>query len=78
MRWRSDFHIYAGGEWFIRLPLWIPFAICAGAVGAMFIAPRLRRRVGACPHCGYSLAGLPDPEQARCPECGKQRRQRAD
>jgi hypothetical protein len=34
-----------------------------------------RRLIDLCPHCGYSLTGLPD--EGRCPECGRAYDQRA-
>ncbi len=43
---------------------WIP------RVGPYLTRTRAQRRLarGCCPHCNYSIAGLPEPV---CPECGK-------
>lgn len=51
----------------IRIPLWIPPAMSAALCAGAFWRVRRARGVGACPECGYSLAGLTG---ARCPECG--------
>lgn len=47
-----------------------PYTVVVGAV-ALFIASLPRRfPPGACPRCGYDLAGLSHPV-ANCPECGR-------
>lgn len=57
--------------------LWLVGAAIAAVAAAGALRPRLRvvyrlpRRShahGACPSCGYDLAGLPS---LRCPECGR-------
>jgi hypothetical protein len=54
------------------VPFWF-LAGCALLTGFVGYARgplrvKRRRRRGQCVHCGYSLAGLPEP---RCPECGQ-------
>jgi hypothetical protein len=70
MRWAPAFSA-AGSGWRIRLPLWIPFTLCAAGAAALFMVPRLRRPRGHCPNCRYPLAGLsPTADGAiTCPEC---------
>ncbi|MBM4109223.1 MAG: hypothetical protein FJ255_10515 [Phycisphaerae bacterium] len=63
-RWRLGFAAGIRGAETV-VPLWIPVA----AASAWCVAPTpRRRRPGACPACGYSLAGL--RAGAPCPECG--------
>lgn len=56
----------------IQVPLWIPLLLTLVPYLILARADRIaakRERVGTCPKCGYSRAGLaPD---AACPECGK-------
>ena len=61
-----------GGDCF-SVPLWLPASISllATAIAWPLIPLLVRRaREGACPACGYDLAGL--APGAVCPECGKQ------
>jgi len=56
----------------IYLPYWLPILLFASISGGLFWRDRRaerRARVGMCPSCGYSRAGL--PLDAKCPECGK-------
>ena len=58
--------------WYARVSLWLPCLLTALPAG--FLWHRHRRalraaRIGLCPHCRYSRAGLAD--DAACPECGK-------
>lgn len=54
----------------LRLPIWLPFtAALLVAVLAQRADALARHRAGACPSCGYSLAGL--TAGSKCPECGK-------
>lgn len=54
----------ASREPYLFVPLWLVMLAC------FYIAWRAipRRRKGACPSCGYPLAGL--PPSSPCPECG--------
>ena len=52
-------------------PLWMPATTCAAAGGtawALDVLARRRAKLGVCPKCSYSRAGL--PPSAPCPECG--------
>jgi hypothetical protein len=67
--WRSDSSYYA-----IRIPLWIPFLLCAIPTALLWRRDHIltvggkRARAGRCPKCGYDRGGLtPDTP---CPECG--------
>lgn len=54
------------------IPLWIPFVLTLAPYLLLARVDRLdakRARVGTCPRCGYSRAGL--ASAAVCPECGK-------
>ena len=56
----------------VMLPYWIVVAACLACTTSLFWSDRRaarRARVGMCPSCGYSRAGL--ALDAVCPECGK-------
>lgn len=56
----------------VSLPYWLPILLFASISGGLFWRDRRaarRARVGMCPSCGYSRAGL--ALDAVCPECGK-------
>lgn len=55
-----------GGDW-LRLPLWLPFAVAAAPTLILFYRDRRRPPPGHCKKCGYDLAGN---VSGRCPECG--------
>jgi hypothetical protein len=55
------------------VPLWIPLVITAVPTAAVYVRTARRRRResdGACPTCGYDLAGVPISSSTLCPECG--------
>lgn len=51
----------------VRLPLWMPFALVAAPTAWICCRARLRARAGRCA-CGYDVTGL--APGAECPECG--------
>ncbi len=56
-----------GTEFFIWIPLWLPFVICALPSCLLWWLDRRRTRAGFCVECGYDLTGN---VSGRCPECG--------
>gem|GEM_PF-1527836 len=54
----------------LRIPYWIPMALCLTTFALLFRIERREKRLARAGHCvcGYSLAGLADG--AVCPECG--------
>lgn len=67
VRWSGYLHnslALLGLILFLYSLAWIP------RVGPYLTRTRAQRRLarGCCPHCNYSIAGLPEPV---CPECGK-------
>ena len=70
--WRWNWRAATTEGWMTAFPLWCPLLVCAMPVIAAWrldILARRRERVGACPTCHYSLAGL--APNSPCPECGK-------
>lgn len=63
--WYDDFG-------YARLPLWMPFALCAGIAFWSWRDIRKRARTDRCFTCGYPLASPDhdDPAPQRCSECG--------
>lgn len=47
-----------------------PYTVVVGVVGVFIASLPRRYPPGACPRCGYDLAGLGHPV-ANCPECGR-------
>lgn len=70
--WRP-FHAVVGGAHLVVIPLWQPMLLAA--VAAAHAWGVLRGARDADPHrcrgCGYSLIGLPEGAEQRCPECGR-------
>lgn len=69
-----DWHSYPN-SWFVRLPFWIPGALCFIPASWLWIWRFRFKRPGVCSHCGYRLEGLPAKGSAsaatiQCPECG--------
>ena len=55
-------------DYFIIIPLWIPFLMCAAPTALLFYLDRRRVLPGHCPTCGYNLTGN---TSGKCPECGE-------
>lgn len=66
---------YVQTERILVVPIWTVVLFTGGAA-VLLRVKQMRRapRLGACPRCGYDLAGLPLPESEAnsptCPECG--------
>jgi hypothetical protein len=71
LRLAPDYHYYAPGDWFVRLPLWLPItALALPTVFAWTGHTRRGRRAAreGCAKCSYARAGL--APGSPCPECG--------
>jgi hypothetical protein len=58
-------------DWMLEAPIWalvVPPLLISATAWRLDTLARRRARVGLCPKCGYSLAGL--PPTSLCPECG--------
>ena len=67
--WRVIYAKSPGLVTFVQVPLIYPCMILVGwSLWLVRGRRKLRRRVGCCYECGYSLAGL---ESEVCPECGE-------
>lgn len=71
--WWRPIHTRSAGRHSIVFPLWQPLLLTTAV--AMYGWGRLRgcRTADAqqCRGCGYSLVGLPETDEQRCPECGR-------
>jgi hypothetical protein len=70
--WVPSVRGLSGSAQTLRIPYWLPILLFASISGGLFWRDRRaarRARVGMCPSCGYSRAGL--ALEAVCPECGK-------
>jgi hypothetical protein len=69
--WRpyAGYDSFARGEteFFVWIPLWLPFVICVLPSCLLWWLDRRRTRAGFCVECGYDLTGN---VSGRCPECG--------
>lgn len=70
LRFAPDWHIYSAGDWFFKVPLWVPLGASVLATVVLFAMTRRRCRPGACGNCGYDLTGL--AAGTKCPECGEE------
>ena len=61
------FHTNSRG-WYISLPLWMPFLLCAIPTVLLWWLDRRRIPSGYCQTCGYDLTGN---VSGICPECGE-------
>ena len=55
------------GNYFVCVPLWIPFVLIGLPTAWLWRRDRRRPRPGCCAACGYDLTGN---VSGRCPECG--------
>ena len=55
-------------DWWVSMPLYLPFLLIALPTGFLFYRDR-KARPGLCAICRYDLRGLPETTM-RCPECG--------
>jgi|GEM_PF-3347109 len=71
LRFAPDFHVYGPGDWFVRLPLWLPITLVGSLTSLAWTLHLRARRIAArhgCARCGYARAGL--ATGTPCPECG--------
>jgi hypothetical protein len=66
LRFAPQLRASALNDWFINLPLWVPFALTTTAAVLLW---RSRYPRGHCHRCGYDRKGLPGATP--CPECGR-------